>query len=112
MRRTLVALLFTLGLSACGGVVEDDVSALNHFPGCEYTQEGGGQCQNSLVCCRTNPSYYLQCIPRDLCPAEADASDGVSSMGVCGGHEQKCCANNVCDYGLECDLYRGKCLYF
>lgn len=99
--RTLVALLFILGLSACGGVVEE--AELSNV------EQDLTPCLSA--CWGSCPVKNLEC--REGC--EVQCAEGVSAMGpiggTCGAFRQRCCLDNACNYGLECDPSSGTCLY-
>jgi hypothetical protein len=112
MRHTLVALLFTFGLSACGGVVEEmelstvdqgtgEVKALYACP-IDRPCPGTTECVDGL--CIDCARYPQRCVGR---------SGGVSAMGYesCGTFRRPCCPDRPCNYGLECDTTTWTCLH-
>jgi len=111
MRRTLVALLFTLGLSACGGVEEAEPATVDQFM-TPCLSACWGSCTVRNLECREG--CEAQCAEEPAAPVTKAVSNDVSSLGysTCGGFRQRCCLPDyLCNVGLVCDPTESKCYY-
>ncbi len=86
MRRTIVALLFTLGLSACGGMVEEEgdlqneqspaqVQPLNYYDNCKVECWYGANAGASTVI-RTNTLQACETYAMSFCDAANGGTGG------------------------------------